>query len=190
MNIQFLDGCLTIRFSELCVFQIASIEQPMTVRIFVEFFFFFSQRSVVFSGARAKRQVSACVTDERTACPLLLVADYRFYNSMNSQSLSKTTGYLVSVSLPCGGAYNGHQIMIWLYSSILICWIKNFRCTFWIQIGQIDRIDKIYKNEAFGSCGAGLGFEIKEVWVVCTMKSLLDFTLKICLEFICYLLLN
>lgn len=76
------------------------------------------------TSARAKRQASSCVTNERTVCPLLLVADYRFYKSMNSHSLSKTTGYL---------------------------------------IGQIDRIHGIYKNEAFGNCGSGLGFEIKEI---------------------------
>lgn len=73
---------------------------------------------------RSKRYTSSCVQDEKTTCSLLLVADYRFYQSMSLRSLSKTTGYMIS---------------------------------------QIDKIDSIYRNHEFGSCGSGLGFEIREI---------------------------
>lgn len=48
------------------------------------------------SDSRVKRQAGSCVKDDKTTCSLLLVADYRFYQSMSLQSLSKTTGYMIS----------------------------------------------------------------------------------------------
>jgi len=36
-----------------------------------------------------------------------------------------------------------------------------------VQFLQIDRINNIYKDHSFGSCGSGFGFEIKEVIVHC-----------------------
>ena len=52
---------------------------------------------------RVRRQTAEAQTanqragTQRNTCPLLLVADYRFFESMGQGSVSRTTNYLVSM---------------------------------------------------------------------------------------------
>ena len=50
---------------------------------------------------RMKRQVFSNVvsTPARNTCPLYLVADYRFFQSMGESSIQKTTSYMVGISV-------------------------------------------------------------------------------------------
>jgi disintegrin and metalloproteinase domain-containing protein 17 len=109
---------------------------------------------------REKRQVayaqtsSAQSSPRKDTCPLLLVADYRFFSSMGQGSLSRTTNYLVA-SFP---------------SKIYIAIIRK-----WLQIGLIDRVDSLYRKTNFSNDFSGMGFEIKEVCFV-------EFQKKFCIH--------
>lgn len=46
---------------------------------------------------RYKRQATSPIKPSRNTCSLLLVADYKFYQAMGQNSLSKTTTYLISL---------------------------------------------------------------------------------------------
>jgi len=50
-------------------------------------------------GHRNRRATSQCTRSKsQPVCPLLVVADYRFYRGMGGSNLQRTTSYLVSFS--------------------------------------------------------------------------------------------
>lgn len=52
------------------------------------------------NSSRVKRQTETYeYTPTKTRCPLLLVADYRFYQEMGASSTKTTINYLVSVKV-------------------------------------------------------------------------------------------
>lgn len=65
------------------------------------------------SSSRVKRQTETYeYTPTKTRCPLLLVADYRFYQEMGASSTKTTINYLVSVTVHSYGTliYNHNNI--------------------------------------------------------------------------------
>lgn len=54
------------------------------------------------SNHREKRQIDQYeYTPTKTRCPLLLVADYRFFTEMGASNTKTTINYLVSICLGC-----------------------------------------------------------------------------------------
>lgn len=104
------------------------------------------------SRKRKKRQADQYeYTPTKTRCPLLLVADYRFFQEMGGGNTKTTINYLVSS--------NG----IYLYSAsnlFPIC----------LQISLIDRVHKIYNDTVWQDRSdqegfKGMGFVIKKIVV-------------------------
>ena len=57
------------------------------------------------SNSRLKRQTETYeYTPTKTRCPLLLVADYRFYQEMGASSTKTTINYLVRISFIANAA--------------------------------------------------------------------------------------
>jgi len=55
--------------------------------------------NIEMDNSRVKRQTETYeYTPTKTRCPLLLVADYRFYQEMGASSTKTTINYLVSVT--------------------------------------------------------------------------------------------
>lgn len=100
---------------------------------------------------RAKRQVDQYeYTPTKTRCPLLLVADYRFFQEMGASNTKTTINYLVFFK-----AINFFSV---------VCTISIF------QISLIDRVHKIYNDTIWHDRQEidgfkGMGFVIKKIVV-------------------------
>lgn len=92
---------------------------------------------------RGKRQVHDHL---KNTCPLLLVADYRFFEYMGRKEESTTLNYLVSSRLKFDVA-----------SVTFISPATVF------QIELIDRVDDIYRNTSWDDEFTGYGVQIQQV---------------------------
>lgn len=109
------------------------------------------------SSSRVKRQTETYeFAPTKTRCPLLLVADYRFYQEMGASSTKTTINYLVHLSL-----------VVYSYLCTLICNRNNINL---LQISLIDRVHKIYNDTLWHEHKEedgfkGMGFVIKKIVV-------------------------
>lgn len=72
-----------------------------------------SENSWVTDSHRQKRQVDQYeYTPTKTRCPLLLVADYRFFQEMGGSNTKTTINYLVSILFYCILLFNIYKIKI------------------------------------------------------------------------------
>lgn len=98
---------------------------------------------------RTKRQADQYeYTPTKTRCPLLLVADYRFFQEMGSSNTKTTISYLVR-KLPFD--------------------VEPLSSIFFFKISLIDRVHKIYNDTIWQDRDAdgfrGMGFVIKKILV-------------------------
>lgn len=109
------------------------------------------------SRSRLKRQTETYdYAPTKTRCPLLLVADYRFYQEMGASSTKTTINYLVYLSL-----------IVYSCLCTLICNCNNINL---LQISLIDRVHKIYNDTLWMEHKEedgfkGMGFVIKKIVV-------------------------
>lgn len=82
---------------------------------------------------RVKRQSDYEYTPTKTRCPLLLVADYRFFQEMGASNTKTTISYLVNILFKCRQINN-------------VIYVSLFNIMNLFQISLIDRVHKIYND--------------------------------------------
>lgn len=92
---------------------------------------------------RGKRQVHDHL---KNTCPLLLVADHRFFKYMGREEESTTLNYLVSLRL--------------LFD---VASVTSISLPTVLQIELIDRVDDIYRNTSWDDEFTGYGVQIHQV---------------------------
>lgn len=95
--------------------------------------------------ARGKRQLHDHL---KNTCPLLLVADHRFFKHMGREEESTTLNYLVST-----------QSTALIYPP----WPRSRSPPVCFQIELIDRVDDIYRNTSWDDEFSGYGVQIQQV---------------------------
>lgn len=95
---------------------------------------------------RGKRQVHDHL---KNTCPLLLVADHRFFKYMGREEESTTLNYLVSPG-PIVSSSPHLLGEAWLTTAVF-------------QIELIDRVDDIYRNTSWDDEFTGYGVQIQQV---------------------------
>lgn len=94
--------------------------------------------------SRHKRQADQYeYTPTKTRCPLLLVADYRFFQEMGSGNTKTTINYLVRFYAITPTFHNTHTKEPKKNNNYLIRTISIFHS---FQISLIDRVHKIYND--------------------------------------------
>lgn len=146
---------------------VAAMKQSDNIRhnqttFLTDYLFKMPKLRMLDNSNRRRRQADQYeYTPTKTRCPLLLVADYRFFQEMGSGNTKTTINYLVSFS-------SIKRYLLWFFFEKTF--IHIFVFVFTPQISLIDRVHKIYNDTVWQDRSdqegfRGMGFVIKKIVV-------------------------